>query len=118
MTLLLWALLFCNTAFAQFTDYSAIRLMWDHVPEIDASSPITYVVYVRIDGNEATERAKSQSNTIDLALADLGVNASTKQLCFAIQSTRNSLQSNRSEYTCVGSLPPSAPGSAVIEFIP
>ena len=118
MTLLVWALLACNTAFAQFTGYSGVRIMWDHVPEVDSSNPITYIVYVRIDSNEAAERAQSQSNTIDLTLADLGVNASTKQLCFAVQATRQSIQSERSEYSCVGSLPPSAPGSAVIEFIP
>jgi len=92
--------------------------MWDHVPEVDSSDPITYIVYVRVNNNEVVERAQSQSNTIDLTLADIGVSASTKQLCFAIQATRNSFLSERSEYACVGSLPPSAPGSAVIEFIP
>ena len=116
--LLLATLLFSSTAFAQFDGYSAVRISWDHVPEIDRNNPITYIVYVRLNSGDAWEQAQSGTNTVELSLADLGVNSTTKQLCFAIQSSRNGTKSELSDFGCAGQSPLSPPGSAVIELIP
>ena len=116
--LFLATLLFSSTAFAQFDGYSAVRVSWDHVPEIDPNNPITYTVYVRLNNEHATEQAQLQSNKVELSLADLGVNSTTQQLCFAIQTSRDGARSELSDFGCAGSSSLSAPGSAVIELIP
>ena len=116
--LLLATLLITNTAFAQFDGFSKVRVSWEHVPEIDRNNPIAYIVHVRIDSGQPWEQTVSQDNTIDLPLADLGVNNGTEQLCFAIQSSRGGNQSELSDFRCVGSSALSAPGRAVIELIP
>jgi len=116
--LLLATLLLSSAAFAQISEYRAVRVTWAHVPEIDINNPITYNLYVRLNSDEAWEHTQVQNNSIELQLADLRVNSDTKQLCFAIQSSRDGAKSELSKFGCVGSSPLSAPGSAVIELIP
>lgn len=116
--LFLATLLFSSSAFAQFDNYSAVRVSWDHVPEIDRNNPITYTVYVRLDGKDVVEHGQLQTNTIDLQLDAIGVTSGTKQLCFAIDASRNGTRSELSDFGCVGSWPLSAPGQGVIQLLP
>ncbi len=116
--LLLATLLLSNAAFAQFDGFTSVRISWDHVPEIDSDNPIAYRVYVRLNSGEPWQQTTTEDNKIELALADLGVNSDTQQLCFAIQSSRNGTQSELSDFGCAGTSALSPPGSAVIELIP